>query len=282
MTVGVKRRGPRLSTMAAPPNVPDDASTPGRIQVLDRAVELMQAIAERPRLLSAQDLARQCGLNRTTAWRILVALEHNDLVERDPATQRYGLGFALARLGASADTGTLIRISHTTMQELADELGEQVSLGVPAHLGFAYVEHVQPRGGAVISRWLGHSGPAHATASGKVFLSRLSDSERRGMLGPQLERFTDRTITDLGQLDVELAAIDRDGFAITAGEHDKLTSAVCAPICDPVTGSLIAAIDVWGASQRLPRRRLRTIGRRLAEAAGGLAAEISMSRSHDR
>jgi IclR family acetate operon transcriptional repressor len=258
------------------------AQPPGRIQVLDRAVELMQAIAERPGLLNAQDLARLSGLNRTTSWRILVALEHNDLVERDPATQRYGLGFALARLGASADTGALIRISHTAMQVLADELTEQVSLGVPTHLGFAYVEHVQPRGGAVVPRWLGQSGPLHATASGKVFLSRLSDAERRGLLGPQLQRFTQNTITDPAQLDKELIAVERDGFAITAGEHDELTTAVCAPILDPATGTLLAAIDVWGASQRLPRRRLPAVGRRLASTASALASEMAQARTHAR
>jgi IclR family transcriptional regulator, acetate operon repressor len=260
----------------------DAAQPPGRIQVLDRAVDLMQAIAERPRLLNAQELARLCGLNRTTAWRILVALEHNDLVDRDPATQRYGLGFALARLGASADTGALIRISHTTMQELADKLVEQVSLGVPTHLGFAYIEHVHPGAGAIVPRWLGQSGPLHATASGKVFLSRLTDAERRGLLGPQLQRFTKHTITDPSRLEAELEAIDRDGFAITAGEHDELTSAVCAPVLDPATGSLVAALDVWGASQRLPRRRLRAIGQRLAGAARALAAELSQARGHVR
>src|ERR1700742_842979 len=102
-----------------------------RIQVVDRAVELMEAIAQRPGLLNAQDLARVCGLNRTTAWRILVALEQNGLVQRDPTTQRYGLGFTLSRLGAAADTGPLVRAAHRTLQRLAAEVSEQVSLGVP-------------------------------------------------------------------------------------------------------------------------------------------------------
>ena len=43
----------------------------GSIQVIDRAVTLMQAIAAAPRERTAQELAGACGLNRTTAWRIL-------------------------------------------------------------------------------------------------------------------------------------------------------------------------------------------------------------------
>ncbi len=250
--------------------------------MIDRAVALLDAIVQRPRLLNAQELASVCGLNRTTAWRILVALEHNDLVERDPETQRYGLGLRLARLGAAADPGMIIRIAHTALQELADEVGEQVSLGLPTHLGFTYIEHVQPGKGTSIPRWVGQSGPLHATASGKVFLSRLSDSERRGLLGAELARFTKHTITSYERLDAELLTIRRDGFGITAGEHDELTSAVCAPVLDPHTGRLIAAIDVWGPSQRLSRRRLRELGRTLVRVATSVSRELSQPAAQDR
>ncbi len=246
-----------------------------RIQVLDRAVELMQAIAHRPGLLNAQELARECGLNRTTAWRILVALEQNGLVARDPTTQRYGLGFTLARLGAAADTAPLVRVAHGTLQAIAGEVSEQVSLGVPGPLGFSYVEHVQPPEAASVPRWLGQSGPLHATASGKVFLSRLSEVERDGLLPGTLERFTPTTITDRVALNRELAAVTRDGFAIGHGEHDELTSAACAPVLDPETGRMLAIIDVWGPTARLPRKRLREIGARLRETADGLAARLA-------
>src|ERR1700735_2755809 len=64
----------------------DQPSTPGEragpppgatIQVIDRAVALMQAIAAAPRERTAQQLAATCGLNRTTAWRILTSLEQH-------------------------------------------------------------------------------------------------------------------------------------------------------------------------------------------------------------
>ena len=244
--------------------------------MIDRAVALLDAIVQRPRLLNAQELASVCGLNRTTAWRILVALEHNDLVERDPETQRYGLGLRLARLGAAADPGMIIRIAHTALQELADEVGEQVSLGLPTHLGFTYIEHVQPGQGTSIPRWVGQSGPLHATASGKVFLSRLSEAERcMACSGPNCRDSTQHTIISYERLDAELATIRRDGFGITAGEHDELTSAVCAAVLDPQTGRLVAGIDVWGPSQRLTRRRLRELGPTLVRVARSVSEALS-------
>ena len=145
----------------------------GRMQVIDRAVTLMQAIAAAPRERTAQELAGACGLNRTTAWRILVSLEHNGLVLRDPVTQRYSVGIDLVRLGEAADLGPLIQVAEGYSRSSPSRYQEQVSLGVPRHLGLSYVEHLQPSDGSPVPRWLGQSGPLHATASGKVFLSRL-------------------------------------------------------------------------------------------------------------
>jgi predicted ArsR family transcriptional regulator len=61
-----------------------------RIQSIDRAVELLEAIAAAGEPVTAPVLADRCGLNRSTAWRMLATLEHHGLVERDPATNRCG------------------------------------------------------------------------------------------------------------------------------------------------------------------------------------------------
>jgi len=73
-----------------------------RIQSIDRAAELLEAIARAPEPETAPELADACGLNRSTAWRILATLEHHGLVERDPDSNRYSLGFAVLRLAAAA------------------------------------------------------------------------------------------------------------------------------------------------------------------------------------
>jgi DNA-binding IclR family transcriptional regulator len=243
-----------------------------RVQVLDRAVALLRTIAEQPQPLNAHDLAKLCGLNRTTAWRILVTLEHNSLVERDPITQGYRIGHGLAGLAAAADQGPLIRLARPILERLAATAREQVSLGVPHHFGWTYVEHVQPPEEAV-PRWLGQSGPLHATASGKLFLSALAPAERAAVLPTKLERFTELTITSRRELDAELDRVVADGFSTSYGEHDELSSAVCAGVFDARRRPL-ALVDIWGPSQRLTQERLRKLGPLLREAADELAARI--------
>jgi len=256
------------------PSDPGEQTPPqagGSIQVIDRAMALIRAIAAAPRQHTAQELAAIHGLNRTTTWRILVSLEHNGLVFRDPSTQRYGVGIDLARLGEGAEVGPLIRVARGLLQELAEQVQEQVSLGMPRDLGFSYVEHLQPSRGSPVPRWLGQSGPLHATASGKVFLSRLSAAERNAVLSSDLERFTPTTIVDRHALDRELAEIREQGFALGLGEHDELTSAICAPAVDNGDERLIAIVDVWGPAQRLNRKRLREIAPMVRDAAAEIA-----------
>ena len=246
------------------------AQTASTIQVLDRSIALLRQIAESDQPLNANELAQLCDLNRTTAWRILVTLEQHGFVERDPFTQRYTISLELGRLAASADSGRLLRSARTVLQELANETGEQVSLGVPHPFGFTYIDHVQPLSRNQVPKWLGPSGPLHASASGKVFLAFLPPEERITLLAEPLEAFTPRTLTDPAKLQAQLASVKGDGFAISYGEHDALTSAVCAPVTDS-SGRLVAIVDLWGPSQRLSQKRLKEIGPAVCRAADEIA-----------
>src|SRR5919106_749023 len=86
-------------------NDAQEAVNGGRVQSVQRAAALLEAIAEAPEPQTAPDLAERCGLNRSTAWRILATLEDEGLVERDAATNRYSIGHAVARL---TSTGTAL------------------------------------------------------------------------------------------------------------------------------------------------------------------------------
>ena len=52
-----------------------------RIQAVDRAVVLLKAVAASSTPPTVLELARRCGINRATAWRLLRTLEHHGLVD---------------------------------------------------------------------------------------------------------------------------------------------------------------------------------------------------------
>ncbi len=73
---------------------PADASAGAqRIQAVDRAVALLKSVAASATPPTVLELARECGINRSTAWRLLRTLEHHGFVDRDPITQRYTVGY---------------------------------------------------------------------------------------------------------------------------------------------------------------------------------------------
>jgi DNA-binding IclR family transcriptional regulator len=248
----------------------DPAPVNSRIQSIDRAVKLLEAVAAAPEPETAPALADATGLNRSTAWRILATLEHHGLVERDPETNRYRLGFAVLRLAAAGGHEPLVRLAHPLLRRLADDTGETVNLAVARRLELVYADQVQARH-VMAPNWLGHTVPLHATSTGKAFLAALPEHELEHLAG--LERFTDTTITDADALRDELAAVRERGFAVSHGELEPALWGVSAAALD-ASGRPAAVLSVWGVESRV-RERLDALGALTAAAAGELEALLS-------
>jgi DNA-binding IclR family transcriptional regulator len=246
------------------------ASVNSRIQSIDRAVELLEAVAAAAEPETAPALAEAAGLNRSTAWRILATLEHHGLVERDPETHRYRLGFAVLRLAAAAGHEPLVRRAHPILRRLADASGETVNLAVARRLELVYADQVQPRR-VMAPNWLGHTVPLHATSTGKAFLAALPEDELEHL--PALERFTDTTISDPRALRAELAAVRERGYAVSHGELELALWGVSAAALD-ASGRPAAVLSVWGVESRV-RDRLDELGLATAAAAHELEALLS-------
>src|SRR5713101_199916 len=100
-------------------SIADGSSALRTIQSVDRAAALLKAVANSRQPLTVVELASQVGLNRSTAWRLLATLDAHGLVERDPATQRYSVGYAIIQIAAGGDYDALVRRAHPVLQQLA-------------------------------------------------------------------------------------------------------------------------------------------------------------------
>jgi DNA-binding IclR family transcriptional regulator len=243
-----------------------------RIQSIDRAVALLEAVAGSPEPETAPALADRCGLNRSTAWRILATLEHHGLVERDPHGNRYRLGFAVLKLAAAAGHEPLVRLAQPLLRRLADDTGETVNLAVARRLELVYADQLQARQ-VMAPDWLGHPVPLHATSTGKAFLAALPAGELEAILRAPLERFTDTTITQPRALRAELDAVRERGYAASHGELEPALWGVSAAARD-AAGRPAAIVSVWGADARV-RDRIGALGTRAAAAANELSALLA-------
>ena len=165
---------------------------------------------------SALELAQRCGVNRSTAWRLLATLEAHGLVERDAATGRYVVGYAAFQLATAEDHDALARRLRPLLARTAEATGEIVTLAMVKRFGLVYVDQADPPG-PPSPNWNGRQIPLHATSSGKVFLAWLPEDERAAVLPATLERYTPHTIVDRGELDRELERVRRDGYSTCLG-----------------------------------------------------------------
>jgi len=239
------------------------------VQSVDRAIAILEILARRGET-RVTDLALELDVHKSTAFRLLGALEQGGLVEQSGERGRYRLGFGVVRLaGAATAQLDLSREGHEVCERLAVAIGETVNIAVPED-GHA-VNISQVRGPSAISghNWVGQRTPVHATSSGKVLLAFGAVA-----LPATLERYTARTLVEL---DEQLAEIRRRGFGYTVEELETGLNAVAAPIRGP-GGAVVAAVSASGPSYRLTPERIPEVGDLLV--AG--AREISQRIGHFR
>jgi DNA-binding IclR family transcriptional regulator len=244
------------------------------IQAVDRAAALLKAVADSRQPPTVVELAERTGLNRSTAWRLLATLDQQGLVERDPVTQRYSLGYAILQMAAGGDHDALVRRARPVVERLATTTGETASLAVAKRFELVYVDQVEAP--TVMSpNWLGRPAPLHATSSGKAFLAWLPPEERAALLTPgRLKRYTSTTITTRPQLEHELEAVRRDGYSICVGELEETLWGVSAAVLNERERP-VAIVTVWGPQHRVSRERLPEIGGYAVRAADEIKALLS-------
>jgi DNA-binding IclR family transcriptional regulator len=251
-----------------PSNAP--ATRPRTIQSVDRAAGLLKAIADSPQPPTVAELAEACGLNRSTAWRLLWTLDRHGLVERDAVTQRYTIGYALLRVAATTDHEPIVRRARPVLERLSLDTGETVNLAVERRFNLVYIDQVEPPQ-IMAPNWLGRPVPLHATSTGKALLAYMTHEEQDAMLGRRLERFTHTTFTERAALDRELETVLRDRYSICVGELEESLFGTSAAVLSE-QGRPVAIVSVWGPEHRVPRERLPEIGRRTVAAAEEIRA----------
>jgi len=221
-------------------------------------------------------LAEWLGLPKSTAHRLLGALEAEGFIRYDPARQVYGLGEAAAALGLRALRGHDLRaLALPFVRDLARISGETATLEVPVDGEIAIVveqsgEHVVSASGWVGTRW-----PIHATSSGKAVLSRSSPARRDELLSGALPAFTDSTLTDRARLETEIAGAAVAGFARAVDELEIGYSAVSAAVV-AADGSPVAALSIGGPSSRLGPYELDRLGGLVASSATELSSRLRL------
>ena len=227
----------------------EEAKTP--IQVIDRMMQLVDALTATPDPASLKSLAAATGLHPSTAHRILNVMVQNGFADRAEGGS-YRLGIRFLELGNVVRSRLSVRdIALPYMRELAAATGETVNLSVRQGDEIIYVERTaENRSMMRVVQVIGARAPLHITAAGKLYLSRdeaesvKAYAERTG-----LKAYTPHSLKSLTALNRELTDVRKQGYALDQEEAEIGVRCIAAGVCDDA-GQLVAGLSVSAPAER--------------------------------
>lgn len=265
--------GRQARRMCENPRVTDAPVPPVRsgTQAVERALTVLRSVETGGGPLGITELAQQAKLTVSTAHRLARALVQGGLLIQDPHTERYQLGPALVVLGRTAEQRLGYNQALPELRELAGTTGESVNLGIRTGNEVHVVLDVASSQPLRFDQVPGTRVPLHVSAMGKCLLAHSENLDPDLSALGDLQRITDRTITDPSELRAELERIRERGWALNDEERNPGVRAIATPIL-PVSGSgVLGAIAVQGPSIRITDERLPELAGLLQQTARRVA-----------
>jgi len=238
-------------------------------QSVERAVAILEHFEDRP-LLSIGEVARELGVHRSTASRLLATLEAGRLLELDETAGGYRLGLGLVTLAGHVLNRFPVRAcAAPVLRELRDSTGETAWLGVLDGQRITYLDQATSPHVTVNVDWVGVRQALTEGVTGRLLLAY----QPRPVIG-RLVAEAPPTVPGLSE--TELAAVRRRGHALRLGDGEDGYTGVAVPIRD-AGATVVAAISLGGPRFRVDEERLRG---ELLPAALKAAAQVSEALGH--
>ena len=233
---------------------------PAGAQSVLRAIGLLKSFGAARCGLTLQELATRENLNKTTAHRLLAALESEGLVARHPHGNTYHLGPAIIELGSQALlTSDLRTVVRPWLEALAAQSGETATLEVLADESILILDGIAGKHLVSATLGIGSRWPIHACSTGKAILSTMAPDQWQSLVREPLETITPKTVTDLAALQGDILDVRRRGYALAVEEIERDYVAVAAAFYGP-QGTAQGALSVGGPSSRFNEARTRELG----------------------
>jgi DNA-binding IclR family transcriptional regulator len=253
--------------------MPNDEAAVGSIA---RAARVLDALVDMPEGAALADVVARTSFSKTTAHRVLAALQDVDYVAQDPEARTYRLGARLGALARSAAAIDMAGIAYRGMRRLAEATGDTVFLSVPEGPSAVCVAREV---GAYPIRTLtldrGDRRPL-GVGGGALALYCAMPASTRAAVNRANAGWLAEYGFDAERLERAKAEYDRVGYAMNAGGVVAAMSAVGLPVVT-AGGRLAAALAVGAINERMDQARLeQVVLPALREEAARLAARLSV------
>ena len=249
--------------------------SPYQIQVLDRALAILDTLSVEGPDLSLAEISDKLGLHKSTAHRLMMVLDRHKLIERNSVNGRYRLGLKLFELGTRAVSQLDLRErARPFLEKLVLEASETVHLCILDDSEVVYLDKVEPARSVRMATSVGRRNPAHCTAVGKAIMAYQSEAQVEEIVRKQgLRAMTANTITSFAELKKELNAVRERGYAVDNEEIEEGVRCVGCVVRN-FSGEPLAAISISAPSFRLTKEKVKDVARSVVEVASALSAEL--------
>lgn len=241
---------------------------PTLIGSVQRALRLVDIVANSPRPLPTKMLAAATGLTAGTTYNLVRTLIHEGYLSSEPDGLVLGTRFPAFQQEIDARGVFLARV-RAALREVTEVVGATAYLSRFADGEMHLIDIVDAVHNPRVELWVGLQSSAHATALGKQILAELPDEHRLDYLSRhRLEELTPRTISDRQTLLTQLE--HSPGWVLDQEEYAIGATCVAVPVIAPnVTASLAISLpsdravvdrELVASLQRIARRLSLQLG----------------------
>jgi DNA-binding IclR family transcriptional regulator len=244
------------------------------VRSLAKGLEILSLFRTDRPVLTVEEMARELNFPKSSTYRLVATLRERGYLRKNPGGEGYALDDRLLHFGEVVRSSSKLHdYAHAHLEKLAASSGETAVLVV---LNGSRGVVVDKADSPEMIRFMPDPGwnfPLHVGAAGKVFLAAMSPRELNRYLERELERPTERTITDPEELRRELAKVREQGYATIDEEFMLGTRSVAAPVRGH-GGKPIASMAIAGPSSRLTSERIDELASLVIDEANALATAV--------
>ncbi len=239
-----------------------------------RALRVLEVLAASGDPVSITEVAAKLGMEKVTAYRMLVTLEHAGYVVREDASRRFRLSYKVVSLSRNLlAENEVSRLVQQKLREISNETKETLHYSVLDGHEAVLVHAVRGTQVLSVNFQIGDRSPLHATSIGKVLLAYQDESFLESFVASGLSRFTDETIVDADALRRELDRIRTQGYGLDQKEFSPNMRCIAVPVIQGDRG-VRSGISISGPTSRFTAGYLAKLKEPMLHASQELSRQL--------
>lgn len=244
----------KLSRITPPAEILEESA---KSSMAEKVLLILETIAQSELPLTLEAISTGTNLAKPTAFRLLNTLVAQGFIERDPNGRRFQPSAKLRILGINILSVDSIRSQRVAvMKRLVEEIGETCNFNILDGNKVMYLDRIETSAPIRLHIDLGMRVPLHCTASGKLFLSGMTELQVQRSLGNEpFETYTPKTITSYDELFSELEVIRQNGYALDESGFLEGFIGIAVPVNNSKQKTF-ATITAHGPASRMQEKSI--------------------------